>query len=67
MKFRNHSLPMATQVKFCFCMLKYWFLAIRPKTLIARIPITAGFLAKQKSDEYPYCGSFVFSLLFACP
>jgi len=34
-------------------MLKYWFLAIRPKTLIASIlPITAGFLlAQQKSDE----------------
>ena len=34
-------------------MLKYWFLAIRPKTLIASLlPITAGFLlAKQKSDE----------------
>lgn len=34
-------------------MLKYWFLAIRPKTLIASLlPITAGFLlAQQKSDE----------------
>ena len=34
-------------------MLRYWFLAIRPKTLIASLlPITAGFLlAQQKSDE----------------